>query len=117
MGNWNPMRRKPWKPKARKTRISMPWRRPKIRLDAAGMKQLRAFAFYRSGALCENAIDGERCANRIYWGSFHLAHMEGRGRGGSDVPENVLATCWDCHDEDTNNRRKLEPHSGWKATP
>ena len=115
MKSFNPIRRSPLRPKARKTRISMPWRRPKVRLDAAGMKQLRTFAFNRSNA--ENAIDGERCDTRLYWGSFHLAHIEGRGRGGSDAPENVLAACPACHDADTNHRRKLEPHKEWTPIP
>src|SRR5262249_40282366 len=88
--NWNPLRRSPLKKKAHKTRISMPWRRPKVRLDAQGMKQLREYVFNRSGAQCENAVDGERCQSRIYWGSFHLAHIVGRGRGGSDSPANTL---------------------------
>jgi hypothetical protein len=117
MNSFNPIRRSPWKSKARKTRISMPWRCPKIRLDAAGMKQLREFAFNRSNAQCENSVDGERCDTRIYWGSFHLAHIEGRGRGGSDVLVNVLAACPKCHDDDTHHRRKLQPHKEWKPIP
>jgi hypothetical protein len=117
MNSFNPIRRSPLKPKARKARTSMPWRRPKIRLNAAGMRELRTFAFDRSNAQCENSIDGERCDTRIYWGSFHLAHMEGRGRGGSDIPENVLAACPTCHDDDTHHRRKLEPHKEWKPIP
>jgi hypothetical protein len=115
MSSWNPIRRKPLVPKPRKTRISMPWRRPKVRLDAQGMKQLREYVFNRSGAQCENSVEGERCVSRIYWGSFHLSHIVGRGRGGSDSPENTLACCWECHDNDTQNRVKLQPHKGWEA--
>jgi hypothetical protein len=82
MSSFTPIRRSRWKPKAKRDRISMPWRPPKIRLGAAGMRELRTFVFDRWNAQCENSIDGQRCDTRIYWGSFHLAHMEGRGRGG-----------------------------------
>jgi hypothetical protein len=115
MNNFNPLRRTPLKSKARKTRISMPSRRPKIRLDGQGMKQLREYVFNRSGAQCENSVEGERCQSRIYWGSFHLSHIVARGRGGSDTPENTLACCWECHDNDTQNRVKLQPHRDWEA--
>ena len=104
-----------WKSKPKQAKVSMPWRAQKIRLDAAGMKQLRQQVFSRAEFQCENSIEGKRCKSRIGWNTFHLAHIISRGRGGSDVPENVLAACWECHDEDTANRRKLEPHKDWIA--
>ena len=113
--NWNPIRRSPLKPKPRQHKESMPWRRPKVRLNGAEMLELRQNVFARSQGRCENSVDGERCPTRIYWMTFHLAHMISRGRGGSDVPENVLAACEKCHDDDTKNRRKLKPHEDWIA--
>lgn len=108
--NWNPIRRSPLKKKAREHKESMPWRRPRIRLSGPEMAELRQEVFARSGGRCENAIEGCRCASRISWGSFHLAHLESRGRGGSDTLENTLAACWECHEADTHHRRKLQPH-------
>lgn len=113
--NWNPIARQRIKPKPRQHRESMPWRRPKIRLNGREMAGLRQEAFARSHRRCENSIDGERCKTRITWGSFHLAHIVSRGRGGSDELGNVLAACQECHLEDTRNRRKLEPHPDWIA--
>ena len=117
MSNYNPIRRSPLKPKARQHKESMPWRRPKIRLNGSEMKDLRQSAFARSHGCCENSItpDGDRCPVRINWMNFHLSHIVSRGRGGSDSLENTLACCQDCHFEDTRNRRKLVPHRDWIA--
>jgi cytochrome c553 len=117
MNSFNPIRRSPLKPKARQHKESMPWRRPKIRLNGSEMLDLRQDAFARSGERCENSVteDGTRCPVRINWMSFHLAHLVSRGRGGSDELANVLAACQRCHDADTHNRRKLRPHKDWIA--
>ena len=111
--NYNPIRRSPIKRHPRQARTS--WRSGKIRLDAAGMKHLRQAVFARSSNQCENTVGKKRCPAQIFWGSFHLAHIISRGRGGSDTPENTLACCMDCHAEDTANRRKLKPHPDWIA--
>lgn len=113
MTAFNPIRRSPIKPKPRQHKESMPWRRPKIRLNGKEMAALRQDAFVRSEGRCENAIDGQRCPERITWMFSNLAHLEGRGRGGSDELGNVLMTCLNCHDEDTQNRRRLQPHKDW----
>jgi cytochrome c553 len=113
--NYNPIRRSQLKRKPRSDKRSMPWRREKVRLGPAGMKELREDALYRSCMQCENSVNGRRCPKKITWMSFHLAHIVSRGRGGSDAPENVLAVCQECHDADTKNRRKLQPHAGWIA--
>jgi hypothetical protein len=115
--NWNPIRRSPLKKRAREHKESMPWRRPKVRLNGREMGELRQNAFARSAGQCENAItaNGRRCTAQIYWATFHLSHMQSRGRGGSDVLENVLCCCIACHDDDTQNRRKLVPHKDWIA--
>jgi hypothetical protein len=37
---------------------------------------------------------------RLFSGGFdsmHMAHVQGRGAGGGDVIENVVAKCMDCH--------------------
>lgn len=111
--NYNPIRRSPLRKKPKPHRES--WRSGKIRLNGPEMGILRQNAFQRSGGQCENSFNGKRCATRIYWGSFHLAHIISRGRGGSDIPENVLATCPECHYDDTRNGHKLEPHQDWIA--
>jgi len=115
--NWNPIRRSPLKPKPRQHKESMPWRRPKIRLNGREMLELRQNAFARSQGQCENSVTEEkdRCPVRFHWGSFDLAHIVSRGRGGSDSLDNVLAVCRDCHFEDTRNRKKLVPHRDFIA--
>lgn len=115
MNSFNPIRRSPLRPKPREHRESMPWRRPKIRLNGQEMKALRREAFARSEGRCENDIEGQRCPTRITWLFSNLAHLVGRGRGGSDELSNVLMTCPKCHDDDTHNRRKLQPHKDWIA--
>lgn len=111
--NWNPLRRKPIKPKPRRHKESMPWRRPKVRLNGSEMAKLRQDAFERSGGQCENSIEGQRCTRRITWLNSNLAHIESRGRGGSDTLWNVLMTCLDCHENDTLHKRNLHPHRDW----
>ncbi|PYU21176.1 MAG: hypothetical protein DMG30_18410 [Acidobacteria bacterium] len=66
---------------------------------------------------CENSPngDGERCEKRITWGSFHLAHIVSRGRGGSDVLSNVLAVDPECHAAEHRKGRKLRPFADWIA--
>jgi len=115
MSHFNPLRRSPIKYKPRKHFESMPWRRPKIRLDGREMVNLRQDAFARSGGQCENAINdtGDRCPARVLWMTCDLAHIESRGRGGSDVLGNVLITCRNCHAEDHNGGRRLRPHKDW----
>jgi 5-methylcytosine-specific restriction endonuclease McrA len=115
MSNYNPIRRQPIRPKPRDHKESMPWRAKKVRLSGKEMGQLRQRAFFRSQGRCENSTDGARCPKLITWMTFHLSHIVSRGRGGSDVIENVLAACFECHDADTKNRRKLEPHRDWIA--
>jgi len=120
--NWNPIKRSPLKPKPREHKESDPWRRKKIRLSGSEMGKLRQDVFVRSEGQCENSfaarapLSSKRCATKIFWGTFHLAHIISRGRGGSDTPENVLATCPDCHELDTKNIHKLVPHSDWIPT-
>jgi len=115
--SWNPIRRTPLRPKPREHKESAPWRAPKVRLSGPEMGELRQNVFARSEGRCENSISPERdrCPARIYWGSFHLAHIVSRGRGGSDSRENTLACCPECHFEDTRNRKKLLPHNDWIA--
>ena len=86
MTSWNPIRRSPLKKRPRAHKESMPWRRPKVRLNGKEMAELRQAVFARSEGSCENSVTskGERCPARIYWGSFHLAHIVSRGRGGND---------------------------------
>lgn len=111
--NWNPIRRSPIKPKPKPHRES--WRSGKIRLNGREMAQLRQDCFVRSRGFCENSIDGKRCLTRVNWVTGHLAHIQSRGRGGSDSKENCLFVCVPCHKADTLNRQKLQPHSDWIA--
>lgn len=113
MSHWNPIRRSPLKPKPRLHKES--WRSGRVRLNAQEMRQLRQEAFARSAGQCENSADGRRCATRINWSSFHLAHIVSRGRGGSDVVSNVLACCPECHWDSHHGRARLEPHQDWIA--
>jgi len=68
----------------------------RIRLNAEGMKQLRAEAYERSRGLCEMKL---RRVCQVYagWMSGHLAHIKSRGAGGSDEISNVLWACAPCH--------------------
>jgi hypothetical protein len=69
------------------TDAAFPKHRP-IRLDAKGMAKLRSQAVTRDGGRC---VD---CGGR-YW--LELSHDIPRGRGGSDVLENVHLRCKKCH--------------------
>lgn len=108
MSSFNPIRRSPIKPKAKKRKESAPWRAPKIRLDAPGMYLLRGEVFARAGFQCENHIDGKRCPTKITWYTFQLHHLRHRSQGGSDTKENTAAVCWECHDMHHSGKRRIE---------
>ena len=49
------------------------------------------------GAQCEMVDEnGVRCNNYGWW--FPLAHIQGRGVGGREKPENLMNLCLSCHD-------------------
>jgi len=50
------------------------------------------------GARCEMEDEnGVRCNNYGWW--FPLAHIQGRGVGGREKPENLMNLCLSCHNE------------------
>lgn len=106
-----PLKRSWIKRKLRARKVS--WRSGKIREDAKGMALLRwsVFnrSFYRYRNQCENLLEsGRRCQNFLAWESFHLHHIQSRGRGGSDTEENCMALCPGCH---------FDTHNGtWRAS-
>jgi len=87
------LRRSRLNPKRKRPRLNAPWRPQLIRLDAAGMAQLRLAAFGRSQGFCEMAD----CQKRVKWETGELDHIIARGRGGSDTLENVRFVCRTCH--------------------
>src|SRR5436189_6176304 len=114
MTNFNPIKRMRLKPKAKQCRENAPWRPRKVRLDAAGMLQLRSAVFTRSGMRCENSIDGIRCPERFGWFSFQAHHMLHRSLGGSDCRENILCLCLTCHDLHHRKNAVVTPYKGWQ---
>lgn len=70
----------------------------RIRLSGAEMNALRSKVMDDSGMRCKE------CGRRVFddvadWmpNKAHLAHIVGRGRGGSDTRENVEIRCGECH--------------------
>ena len=108
--SYNPLRRKPLKPKAKKAKRNAPWRAKKLRLDAKGMRELRNAVFLRSGMRCENTIDGRRCKENFGWFNFNLHHLTHRSLGGSDTPENTIAVCFTCHRAHHDGKRRIVPY-------
>ncbi len=43
--------------------------------------------------------DGWRCALCDSTDGLQIHHVEPRGSGGSDMPENLITLCWRCHAE------------------
>ena len=62
-----------------------------IRLDRDAMIRLRTIVFGRDKYRCV------RCGTQVTWMTGELAHIEGRGRGGSDTEQNTETCCGKCH--------------------
>lgn len=87
--NYNPIRRSALCPMKRgKKKERAAWHPQVVRLDSGGMAKLRAAAFARSGEFCE--CGDPDCHERVTYFTGQLHHVIARGRGGSDVIENVL---------------------------
>jgi len=113
--NRNPIRRSPIKFKAKEHKESAPWRTPKIRLDAAEWNKMRQYIIARAGYRCENGMDNLRCNRKISWGDMHTHHRIHRSLGGSDVKENLLGVCQECHALHHAGVLKINPHKDWIA--
>jgi len=84
-------------------RSGVPGKTGRIRLKGEDLAKLRRDCFVRDGWKCRD------CSRRISWVSGHMAHIISRGAGGSDVLENVLTKCAECH--------RNEHNCGGKAVP
>ena len=62
-----------------------------IRLKGPALAALRRARFTMDRWKC---VD---CGRPVSWASGHLAHIVGRGAGGSDTMENTRTKCDDCH--------------------
>lgn len=72
-----------------------------VRLKGAHLTQLRVDCFNRDQERC---VD---CGKRVAWHLFHMSHIVGRGRGGSDVLENVRVLCSHCHLVNEHNPKSV----------
>jgi 5-methylcytosine-specific restriction endonuclease McrA len=71
----------------------------RIRRTGADISELRWQAYLRAEKKCEV------CGVHVSFDGSHrmeMAHVEGRGRGGSDVLENVRCLCSECHQAEHN---------------
>lgn len=62
-----------------------------VRLMGDQLASLRADCFLRDNFLCQE------CGRKVTWKMGHMAHIVGRGRGGSDEITNVRTLCGICH--------------------
>jgi len=88
--------------KTRRARSGVAGKLGIIRLDAAGMRDLRAFVYDRADGYCEMVRDGSRCMTKADWWHGELAHIKSRGAGGSDTARNTRWACKACHHKQHN---------------
>jgi 5-methylcytosine-specific restriction endonuclease McrA len=62
-----------------------------VRLDGDDRKALRLRVFKRDNFRCA------RCGVPVTWATGEMAHIIGRGRGGSDTDANCECCCRRCH--------------------
>lgn len=72
-----------------------------VRLAGPEKSALREKAYLRSGGFCEIHLK-EGCSGFVPWLHGHLSHVRGVGAGGSDVEENVVWSCANCHSKSHN---------------
>lgn len=81
----------------RRTRSGKPGKLGIVRLFGASMTDLRRRVFNRDKFLCQWCEDdGQICGKIVAWegpNAGHLAHIVGRGAGGSDTEENTRTLC------------------------
>jgi len=68
----------------------------RVRLKGLELEQMRWNCYVRDEGrcvVCQRRLRFERGG----FNSMHMAHVEGRGAGGSDTLENVQTKCFDCH--------------------
>jgi 5-methylcytosine-specific restriction endonuclease McrA len=91
----------------------MPWRRPKVRLNAEEWAKMREYIIDRAEFRCENGMDGMRCATKLQWYTMHVHHRIHRSLGGSDTKDNLIGVCRDCHDLHHCGGVHIRPHRDW----
>lgn len=79
--------------KTRRSRSGKPGKLGIVRLYGLDLGRLREQCLERSGGQCEFQRGQSRCTARISWDNFEMAHIVGHGAGGSDVIDNVMASC------------------------
>jgi hypothetical protein len=95
----------------------------RTRLKGAAYQKLKAEVFERDGAMCR--LQDCRLPYRV-----NLGHIKGKGRGGSDTPDNTVPMCDFCNDAmETGHlritwdgitpvkiERRINPEHSWKTT-
>lgn len=79
----------------------------KIRLSGLALERLRERVYRRDGGRCQWKGCGEILP--LYGSVFtraHLAHIQGRGAGGSDTAENTRILCYTHHIEIEHTKGK-----------
>lgn len=79
-----------------------------IRLSGVNLTRLRDDCYFRDGGMCTKCGVWLR-KERGYRDSMHMAHIQGRGAGGSDVIENVTSKCAHCHLVLEHNPKSVPP--------
>ena len=92
-------------------RSGVPGKLGRIRLEGLALADLRRQCFTRDGWKC---VD---CSKPVSWATGHMAHVQSRGAGGSDVLENVLTKCAGCHAKEHNCGGKPLPRKPHVQVP
>ena len=69
----------------------------------AGWENLKAYAKYRDGYKCRACGKGKKNGKKL-----EVHHIIRKSDGGTDVPENVVTLCEDCHKAHHKGERKLK---------
>jgi len=80
------------------------------RLRGKDLEKLRKDCFKRDRHTCTDC--GERVFDGLWEGhprKAHMAHVVGRGRGGTDVLSNVATKCGTCHMVKEHNPKPCPP--------
>lgn len=90
------VRRTPLRPRKNKPAVRVGKVSGKVRLSGLALERLRDRVYLRDKGTCQHCQQWMPKFGSVF-NRAHLAHIQGRGAGGSDTEANTRLLCFSCH--------------------